>query len=109
MADSSLDKTNINNLNQNEKHMFSQIDRFILDTPDTPAVVDGIVTANRLIECKISSAFSKSDWREAGTDQVPPLYLVQCAWYLAITECEAAGLAVLIGNNDFRIFTIERD
>jgi predicted phage-related endonuclease len=89
--------------------MFGHIDRFVLDTPDTPAVVDGVVTANRLLECKTSSAFSKSDWGEPGTDQVPPLYLVQCAWYLAITECEAADLAVLIGNNDFRIFTINRD
>ena len=50
MADSSLDKTNINNLNQNEKHMFGQIDRFILDTPDTPAVVDGVVSSNRMLE-----------------------------------------------------------
>jgi predicted phage-related endonuclease len=28
---------------------------------------------------------------------------------LAITECEAADLAVLLGNSDFRIYTIERD
>jgi putative phage-type endonuclease len=90
-------------------YIFGHIDRFVLDTPDTPAVVDGVVTANRLLECKTSSAFSKSDWGEAGTDQVPPLYLVQCAWYLAITECETADLAVLIGNNDFRIYTITRD
>ena len=89
--------------------MFGHIDRFIQDTPDTPAVVDGVITANRLLECKTSSAFNKNDWGEAGTDQVPPLYLVQCAWYMAITQCEAADLAVLIGNSDFRIFTIERD
>jgi putative phage-type endonuclease len=94
-----------------KKHefMFGHIDRFIQDTPDTPGVVDGVVTAKRLLECKTSSAFSKNDWGEAGTDQVPPLYLVQCAWYMAITECEAADLAVLIGNSDFRIYTIERD
>jgi putative phage-type endonuclease len=89
--------------------MFGHIDRFVQDMPDTPAVIDGVVTAQRLLECKTSSAFNKNDWGEAGTDQVPPLYLVQCAWYLAITECEAADLAVLIGNSDFRIYTIERD
>ena len=89
--------------------MFGHIDRFIQDTPDTPAVVDGVITAQRLLECKTSSAFSKNDWGEAGTDQVPPLYLVQCAWYLAITGCEAANLAVLIGNSDFRVYTVERD
>jgi putative phage-type endonuclease len=86
--------------------MFGHIDRFIQDTPDTPAVVDGVVTAKRLLECKTSSAFSKNDWGEPGTDQVPPLYLVQCAWYMAITECESADLAVMIGNSDFRIYTI---
>ena len=94
-----------------KKHgfMFGHVDRFVLDTPDTPAVVDGTITANKLLECKTSSAFSKNDWGEPGTDQVPPLYLVQCAWYMAITECQSADLAVLIGNSDFRFYTIERD
>lgn len=90
-------------------YMFGHIDRFVLDTPDMPAVVDGTVTADRLLECKTSSAFSKNDWGEAGTDQVPPLYLVQCAWYMAITKCQSADLAVLIGNSDFRIYCIKRD
>jgi putative phage-type endonuclease len=91
---------------KNHGYMFGHVDRFVLDTP---AVVDGAVTAQSLLECKTSSAFSKNDWGEPGTDQVPPLYLVQCAWYLAITECERADLAVLIGNGDFRVYTIERD
>ena len=90
-------------------YMFGHIDRFVQDTPDIPAVVDGVIAANRLLECKTSSAFSKNDWGEAGTDQVPPLYLVQCAWYMAITECEVADLAVLIGNSDFRVYCIKRD
>jgi putative phage-type endonuclease len=94
-----------------KKHgfMFGHVDRFVLETPDTPAVVDGTITADKLLECKTSSAFSKNDWGEPGTDQVPPLYLVQCAWYMAITECQSADLAVLIGNSDFRVFTIDRD
>jgi putative phage-type endonuclease len=94
-----------------KKHgfMFSHVDRFVLETPDTPAVVDGTITADKLLECKTSSAFNKNDWGEPGTDQVPPLYLVQCAWYMAITECRSADLAVLIGNSDFRIYTIARD
>ena len=94
-----------------KKHefMFGHVDRFVLETPDTPAVVDGTITANKLLECKTSSAFSKNDWGEPGTDQVPPLYLVQCAWYMAITECQSADLAVLIGNSDFRVYTIDRD
>ena len=94
-----------------KKHgfMFGHVDRFVLETPDTPVVVDGTITADKLLECKTSSAFSKNDWGESGTDQVPPHYLVQCAWYMAITECQSADLAVLIGNSDFRVYTIERD
>jgi putative phage-type endonuclease len=89
--------------------MFGHVDRFVVETPDTPAVVDGCITAGKLLECKTSSAFNKNDWGEPGTDQVPPLYLVQCAWYMAITDCQSADLAVLIGNSDFRTYTIERD
>ena len=89
--------------------MFGHVDRFVVETPDTPAVVDGCIASEKLLECKTSSAFSKNDWGEPGTDQVPPLYLVQCAWYMAITECRSADLAVLIGNSDFRVYTIERD
>ena len=94
-----------------KKHgfMFGHVDRFVLETPDSPAVVDGTIIADKLLECKTSSAFSKNDWGEPGTDQVPPLYLVQCAWYMAITECQSADLAVLIGNSDFRVYTIDRD
>ena len=36
-------------------------------------------------------------------------YLVQCLWYLLLTGLERADLAVLFGNSDFRIYTIERD
>jgi putative phage-type endonuclease len=94
-----------------KKHgfMFGHVDRLVVETPDSPALVDGCITAGKLLECKTSSVYSKNDWGEPGTDQVPPLYLVQCAWYMAITECQSADLAVLIGNSDFRVYTIERD
>jgi predicted phage-related endonuclease len=34
---------------------------------------------------------------------------MQCAWYLSISRCQHADVAVLLGNNDFRIYHIERD
>lgn len=89
--------------------MFGHVDRFVLESPDTPAVVDGVITANRILECKTASTFNKSDWGESGTDQVPPAYLVQCAWYMAMTGCSQADLAVLIGNSEFRVYCIKRD
>lgn len=42
-------------------------------------------------------------------DQVPDWYLLQCAHYMAVTDSNLWFLAVLIGGNDFRIYTIQRD
>jgi putative phage-type endonuclease len=89
--------------------MYGHVDRFVLDTPDTPAVVDGVVTADRILECKTASAFTRGSWGETGTDQVPPAYLLQCAWYMAVTGCSCVDLAALIGNSELRIFSIKRD
>ena len=41
--------------------------------------------------------------------EYPSQYYVQCVHYLAITGKQRWYLAVLIGNRDFKIFTIERD
>jgi len=35
--------------------------------------------------------------------------MLQCAWYMAMTQCTKADVAVLIGNQDFRIFRIHRN
>ena len=94
---------------QTHGFMYGHVDRFVVDTPDTPAVVDGAITASKILECKTASAFSRSDWGDAGTDQVPPYYLIQCAWYMAVTGCETVDLAALIGNSELRVFTIKRD
>ena len=53
--------------------------------------------------------FSRAQWGEPGSDQVPMSYLCQIVWYLAITGIEKADLAVLFGNADFRIYSIHRD
>jgi predicted phage-related endonuclease len=89
--------------------MFASIDRLVTPEP----VADGTVIicgdAERLLECKTSSAFGRQDWGEAGTDQVPTHYLLQCAWYMAVTNCSRTDLAVLIGNSELRVFDIRRD
>ena len=41
--------------------------------------------------------------------EFPSQYYVQCTHYLAMTGKQRWYLAVLIGNRDFKIFTIERD
>jgi predicted phage-related endonuclease len=62
----------------------------------------------RLVECKTAGAFMKDEWGEEG-DAVPDQYLLQCMWQLAITGKQIVDLAVLIGGQDLRIYTIERD
>ena len=86
--------------------MSAHIDRFVL----SDAIGDGMGnTTSRLLECKTANPFSRGDWGEPGTDQVPMSYLCQCIWYMAITGIEQCDLAVLFGNSDFRIYEIARD
>jgi putative phage-type endonuclease len=89
--------------------MFASIDRLVTPGPGVDAFVNGRVVTDRLLECKTSGVFSRGEWGTEGTDQVPTAYLLQCAWYMAISGCGQADIAVLIGNSDFRVFTVKRD
>lgn len=70
---------------------------------------DGKLTTDRGLECKTGDRFTAHFWGEAGTDEVPEYYLVQCQWYMAITGVPYWDLSVLIGGNDFRTYHLERD
>jgi putative phage-type endonuclease len=76
----------------------------ILGTPD--AVVAG---ERRGVEVKTTGSRSSHLWGEPGTENVPAHYLIQCAMYMAICDADAWDLAVLIGGQDYRVYTIERD
>lgn len=93
--------------------MVGHIDRFVFEANDalTSELMnsDGSCAAAHLLECKTASPFNQSDWGELGTDEVPMSYLVQCLWYLAITNVERCDVAVLFGNSDFRIYEVYRD
>ena len=97
--------------------MVGHIDRFVFDAKNQKVGNsekplfdrDGKCTASRLLECKTASPFNQSEWGELGSDEVPMAYLVQCLWYLAITNVEKADVAVLFGNSDFRIYEVTRD
>lgn len=67
-----------------------------------------VMKEKRLLECKTAGFFAGQIFGEQG-DAVPDQYLVQCMWQLAVTGREIVDLAVLIGGQDFRIYTIERD
>jgi len=91
------------------RFMFGHVDRLVTKPGAGTAFEGGRVLTDRLLECKTASAYSRHEWGDEGTDRVPRAYLLQCAWYLSITGCQIADLAVLLGNNDFRVYRIERD
>ena len=96
--------------------MVGHIDRFVFNTSLGRTInyeslfnIDGTCAATHLLECKTASPFNQTDWGELGSDEVPMSYLVQCLWYLAITNLERCDVAVLFGNSDFRIYEVYRD
>ncbi len=89
-------------IHPDHSYMSAHIDRFVH--------ADGLdQAATQILECKTANPFSRTQWGEVGSDQVPMSYLCQCVWYMAITGIEKTDLAVLFGNTDFRVYTILRD
>ncbi len=60
----------------------------------------------RILECK--TARSADGWGEPGTDEVPAPYLVQVQHQMAVTGFGAADIAVLIGGQELRHYTVDR-
>ncbi len=90
------------------EYMHGHIDRFVLNG-DAPLIdEDGRINASHILECKTTNPFAQSEWGEAGSDQVPLSYFVQCVWYMMLTNLDRTDLAVLFGNSDFRIYEITR-
>jgi putative phage-type endonuclease len=58
-----------------------------------------------VLECKTVGEYRSSDWDNG----VPDYYLTQVTHYLSVTGWNRAYVAVLIGNREFREYTIERD
>lgn len=81
-----------------------------LKHPQNPfmlANLDGFTETGRIFEAKTS--FSAQRWGMEGTDDVPAEYLFQVQHYMAVTGYPVADIAVLIGGNTFRIYTVEAD
>lgn len=76
--------------------------------PFLTATLDARCDDGRLVEVKTASAWAK-EWGDEGSDEVPETYLVQVAQQLAVTGAKVADVAVLIGGQRLRVFTVERD
>ena len=63
----------------------------------------------RILECKTASFLKAKEWGDLGTDQIPESYLLQVAYYAAICDVPKVDIAVLIGGQNFRIYTYNRN
>lgn len=78
--------------------------------PYLKAHLDGyIYSKDELLEIKCANAYSVSEWGEPGSDFIPPAYLVQVAYYCVLSGARRGHIAVLIGGNEYREYTYERD
>lgn len=81
-----------------------------LQHPEYPrllANIDRLVVGEKaLLECKTTSVLNKAKFAQG---EYPPTYYVQCMHYLAVTGLKRCYLAVLVLNQGFHIFTIDRD
>ena len=65
-----------------------------------------IIGENAGLECKTTSAFAKADF---DSGEIPLYYYCQCCHYMNVMGYDRMYLAVLIGGQRFRWFTIERN
>ena len=80
---------------------------FNSDYPWAIANIDReIVGEDAGLEIKTTDSLNMKKFRDG---EYPANYYVQCVHYLAVTGKKRWYLAVLIGNRDFKVFTIERD
>jgi putative phage-type endonuclease len=68
-----------------------------------------IVDQPKGLEIKTSSIRNLHLWGDVGTDDVPTNYLMQCAWYMSLCDFQEWDLAVLIGGQEYRQYTIRRN
>lgn len=79
------------------------------DHPFLTAHIDrDVVGGKRILEVKTANAFAH-EWGPAGTDEIPPAYVVQVQHYLAVTDNDVCDVAALIGGQDFRLYEVQRD
>lgn len=81
------------------------IEGWMRSTPDR--LIKG--EPHRLLEVKTASIFDAKRWGEEGTDQIPVEHLVQVIWHMLVHDADVTDVAVLLGGQDFRIYTVHAD
>ena len=78
------------------------------DHPELIANIDRYVVGGKILECKTCSAYASDKFGDGG-DEVPDEYLLQVQHYMHVTGYHSADLAVLIGGNEYRQFSLTYD
>lgn len=85
----------------------------VLSHPDLPWMLGNIdrrVTGSKQgLEVKTRGTFAAEDYGPSGTDQVKDTDVMQCQHYMAVTGWGVWHMAVLIGGQELRSYTIPRD
>lgn len=79
---------------------------WVLATPDFTLRND---PEPRGLECKVRGVYDSHRWGPDGTDQVPDEVAAQCHWGMLVTGFTRWDVAVLLGGNDFRVYTLHYD
>ena len=79
-------------------HFRAQVDRFeVVEDRSVP------------LEIKSASEFTRGKWGASGTDDAPTYYCAQLHWQLLATGAPFGRIVALLGADDLRVYTIERD
>lgn len=80
--------------------------------PEIPwmwATVDTRISADELVEAKTCGHWAADEFGEAGTDEVPTEYILQCQHQMAVTGASLVYVPVLIAGQELRIFHVKRN
>jgi len=93
-------------------YALGNIDRLVVPEGAKIAAYQGQIRTDRGLECKtVTSFYDRTEWGEAGTDNVPTGYLLQVHWYLSLCPAlQVMDLAALFGAGEkLVIYSIQKD
>ncbi len=77
---------------------------FLIASPDRM-----IINEKRGLEIKAVGEHTKHLWGESGSQLIPEYYYLQAAHYMLVLDYEAWDVAALIGGQELRTYSFERD
>ena len=101
IADEYARRNNVKVLRRNQMYRHPEF-------PELIANIDRYIVGGKILECKTCNAFASAKFGEGG-DEVPDEYLLQVQHYMHVTGYHSADLAVLIGGNEYRQFSLKYD